>query len=963
MASFILGRGDIFPEGTTVGAYPLAAPPDGVPGVAATESRVMSAGRASFSALAAETRYVFGAQVSGTWRYVSGRTPVVGPAPGRGNVQAFNVKDYGATGDNVANDYPAIQATIDAAVAAGGGIVYVPEGNFLLSTAQGSLKLPLNFAGHIVIRGAGRKNTRIRLTANCATFVSHNAVVAGDTMQNVTIEDLTVVSLTSLNVVGYSGVGVICQFAGLAMSIANVTIRRVDAENVGNIMAGGLGRRCINMVSTAPWPTDPTTRTVTDVLIEDCKLGVVGGGSNTGVHIAVSVQGGARPTVDRFQAGQFGTANYWYDRITLRNCVHIVGTKPTVFATSANFQLVGHGRGGKLLVDSCYGSGAADVGIEVDSPQHLTVRDTYIEDSVNAAFFIANNHGGDNQPERSVIRFVNCTAKATAGVGTATFKGFASASIFGSEQGHLIFDKCVILRQNTDFNGQTGAQGFNVVGAHRSVTMRDCSYTHNGAAFNRVGLPAATSYTVNVDAVRLNLFGAACRLLIDGFDYEASGSLDQGAGTGTLALAQNTINMQHLGKVQMDIRNVRSRGEGFTLAGAVAPTNRLREITLPQTAANTDDMSGDAFLFDVIADQGAVADFAQAAGVLTSAANHGTKRRLRWLDANGSSGALTQSNDQIGRQQDGTMLVVGTSPSALAGWELGAYLKGSDDGTTYLEGVVTDDGSASTLVIRKVLAGVTTVLGSKAIARLAASTGYGVRLKAQGNVVTLDLFSGLTSQLLSTAGTLDSTSITLAGADSSNFGADSPMGWIGVSWTPVDATATIDSVRNDRMAVFGGVLSRFIPAAIRQGMTSWTGIRLLASTLDNRIMGVLRIRDSDFSNRRGHGTVLDAELNGNTMRPFIHFDRHLWAIPPSMNGVIAAPGSGVAYVNADLFTEDVFIYGGTLTTPFVEVSRDGGVTWAQIAGASVEKVVRLDPGDQMRATYSAAPTFRKVPVV
>jgi Endopolygalacturonase len=45
---------------------------------------------------------------------------------------AFNVKSYGAIGDGKANDTPAIQSAIDAATAALGGIVYFPQGTYLL---------------------------------------------------------------------------------------------------------------------------------------------------------------------------------------------------------------------------------------------------------------------------------------------------------------------------------------------------------------------------------------------------------------------------------------------------------------------------------------------------------------------------------------------------------------------------------------------------------------------------------------------------------------------------------------------------------------------------------------------------------------------------------------------------------------------------------------------------------------
>jgi polygalacturonase len=58
---------------------------------------------------------------------------------------AYDVKAYGATGDGKTLDTPAINKAIEAAAAAGGGIVWIPAGNYLCF----SIRLKSNVAPHL----------------------------------------------------------------------------------------------------------------------------------------------------------------------------------------------------------------------------------------------------------------------------------------------------------------------------------------------------------------------------------------------------------------------------------------------------------------------------------------------------------------------------------------------------------------------------------------------------------------------------------------------------------------------------------------------------------------------------------------------------------------------------------------------------------------------------------------------
>lgn len=84
-----------------------------------------------------------------------------------------NVNDFGALGNNIANDAPAIQAAINA-VSASGGLVYFPAATYLL---QAELHLPSG----VSLQGAGANNTQLRfdLANSGNTCINVNGSVSG----------------------------------------------------------------------------------------------------------------------------------------------------------------------------------------------------------------------------------------------------------------------------------------------------------------------------------------------------------------------------------------------------------------------------------------------------------------------------------------------------------------------------------------------------------------------------------------------------------------------------------------------------------------------------------------------------------------------------------------------------------------------------------------------------------------
>lgn len=117
----------------------------------------------------------------------------------------YNVRDYGATGNGTTDDTAAIQDAINAAGAAGGGVVFLPPGTYLVSDT-----LEFYFPG-VFLRGAGMWNTKLTRSTDYGDTIIFGGGQAGTgtLLSNTGISDLTIIS-TGLTTSGahirYSGV-------------------------------------------------------------------------------------------------------------------------------------------------------------------------------------------------------------------------------------------------------------------------------------------------------------------------------------------------------------------------------------------------------------------------------------------------------------------------------------------------------------------------------------------------------------------------------------------------------------------------------------------------------------------------------------------------------------------------------------------------------------------------------------
>jgi hypothetical protein len=163
-----------------------------------------------------------------------------------GSIATFtNVTKYGATGNGVTNDTAAIQAALDAVEDAGGGVVYLPEGTYVLTTG-------LTVARNVFVQGAGPQATSITHNGNDACFLMRD----GDAFSVYPNR-----GVAGLSVTGNSGA------SAMAFDIGNSWGAYVRDAAIN----GYTGGRAIRLYNSAYW-TEGTV--LEDLMIRNNAVGI-----------------------------------------------------------------------------------------------------------------------------------------------------------------------------------------------------------------------------------------------------------------------------------------------------------------------------------------------------------------------------------------------------------------------------------------------------------------------------------------------------------------------------------------------------------------------------------------------------------------------------------------------------------------------------------------------------------------
>ena len=92
----------------------------------------------------------------------------------------FNVKDYGAAGDNVTDDRASIQEAIDDAVAAGGGTVFFPPGTYLCGKdGANPWSFRINGVDNVRFLGCGWSGSVLKQSGNAGAGAFHLVQIEG----------------------------------------------------------------------------------------------------------------------------------------------------------------------------------------------------------------------------------------------------------------------------------------------------------------------------------------------------------------------------------------------------------------------------------------------------------------------------------------------------------------------------------------------------------------------------------------------------------------------------------------------------------------------------------------------------------------------------------------------------------------------------------------------------------------
>jgi hypothetical protein len=368
---------------------------------------------------------------------------------------AFNVRDFGAKGDGVTDDYDAIQAAINACGTTGGVVVF-PQGTYLLDKrAAGGLKLPAGNTQRLSLSGYG---ATIKLSARVPRFLDFNRTADYQTFAHFCVEGFAIdaqnVSAGEQDVIGFGG-------QMTRINVDDVTVRDCHAYDLPK---GGT-REGIAILVVQPAANDPVTDRVTNIYIDHCQ---VDGGA-----LGFAVGGN--------EFGTSGTPKYpniELDNINLTNCTWDSGVRSSTFWAASGTQMGWAAHGGRLYIANCDFRGSGDNSYEINGWHDALIENCVSEDATNVGYYLADWAAPIGGADGQQIVFRNCVHRQLTAMDGCRGWGWGTPTA-NWPYGMLTLDHCSLESSVPDTGGASFLYSTPALKA-KSVTVTGCSYKATG---------------------------------------------------------------------------------------------------------------------------------------------------------------------------------------------------------------------------------------------------------------------------------------------------------------------------------------------------------------------------------------------------------------------------------------------------------------------------------------------------
>ncbi len=196
--------------------------------------------------------------------------------------QYFSVKDFGAIGDGINDDTTAIQATIDFASQAGGGVVFFPTGNYKVSINPSTFQA-LAVRSNLTLQGAGNEETIIKIADGQGNY---STIIGGENLDT----DLSDFAVYDMTIDGNGINNPVAAESDLSLERMRYAIRVYSGRRITIERCRFINQNNANVITVNGYVA-PYAVSVGDVKIKNNIFASIGGGDVDYDHSSIYTHG------------------------------------------------------------------------------------------------------------------------------------------------------------------------------------------------------------------------------------------------------------------------------------------------------------------------------------------------------------------------------------------------------------------------------------------------------------------------------------------------------------------------------------------------------------------------------------------------------------------------------------------------------------------------------------------------